>query len=334
MSRDGWCRKASPVNELDAADQMLQAAHLYYIDNLTQAEIAKVLGVSRPSVSRLLTRAREEGIVQVTIIPWRQRDAALEDRICRRFNLRGAIVVRTASGTNSAAIRQGIGVGAASHLMKLFQPNDVIGIGRGRTLAELAAAMRPPDEPMNLTIVQLLGDVSAQHDESLGRELTRQLAANFGGQAYYVTAPALVDNAEVRDMLMNSAAIRAATQLYPTVRIALVGIGEIEKSPLVLGGLINNDEVALLRQQGIIGDICGYFFDTDGQFRSTLFDNRAIGITLDELRRCEYVVAVAGGADKVTPLLGVLRSGVVNFLVSDQVTTAQLLNREPDAASA
>lgn len=319
------------MKELDADEQMLQATHLYYIDNLTQAEIAKILGVSRPSVSRLLTRAREEGIVQVTITPWRQRDAALEERICRRFNLRGAIVVRTVSSANSAAIRQGIGLGAASHLVKLFRRDDIIGIGRGRTLAELAAAMRPPDEPMNLTIVQLLGDVSAQHDESMGRELTRQLAANFGGQAYYVTAPALVDNAEVRNMLMNSAAIRAATQLYPKVRIALVGIGEIEKSPLVLGGLISENEVALLREQGIIGDICGYFFDVDGQFRSTLFDNRAVGITLDELRCCEYVVAVAGGAEKVTPLLGVLRSGVVNFLVSDQATTAHILDREPDA---
>jgi len=321
------------LNELVADEQMLQAAHLYYIDNLTQAEIAKVLGISRPSVSRLLARAREEGVVQVTISPWRQHDTALADEVCRRFNLRGAIIVRTASGSNSEAARQGIGVGAASHLVKLFRPNDVIGIGRGRTLAQLAASMRPPDGPMNLTLVQLLGDVFAQHDDSLGRELTRQLAANFGGQAYYVTAPALVDNATVRDMLMNSAAIRAATQLYPTVRIALVGIGEIEKSPLVLGGLISEEAAALLRKQGIVGDICGYFSDTDGQFRSTQFDDRAIGITLEELRRCEYVVAVAGGEDKVIPLLGVLRSVVVNFLVSDQVTATQILNCELNPAS-
>lgn len=316
------------MNDSDLADQMLQAAHLYYIDNLTQAEIASVLGVSRPSVSRLLTRAREEGIVQVTISPWRQRDAALEEQVCRQFNLRGAIVVRTASGTNSAAVRQGIGIGAASHVARLFRPHDVIGIGRGRTLAELTAAMRPAEEPLNVTIVQLLGDVSAQHDESLARELTRQLAANFGGRAYYVTAPALVDNATVRDILMNSAAIRAATDLYPAMRVALVGIGEIEKSPLVLGGLMREDEAVELREQGIVGDICGYFFDMEGHFRSTLFDHRAIGITLEQLRQCETVIAVAGGADKVLPLLGVLRSGMVNFLVSDQVTTAHILKRE------
>jgi DNA-binding transcriptional regulator LsrR (DeoR family) len=308
-------------------DQMLQAAHLYYLDNLTQAEIANILGVSRPTVSRLLMRAREEGLVQITITPWRQRDHALEDRVAKLFNLRGAIIVRSAGTVESSAVRQGIGAGAASHLVKLFRPNDVIGIGRGRTLAELISAMRPPAEPLNLTIVQLLGDVSAQHDETLAHELTRQLAANFGGKAYYLTAPALVENSTVREILLNSAAIRTVRQLYDQVRIALVGIGEIERSPLVLGGLIAESEAQKMQHEGIVGDICGYFFDIEGRFRSTMFDNRAIGITPDELRRCEYAIAIAGGPDKVIPLLGVLRTGVVNFVISDQVTVTRLLER-------
>ncbi len=308
-------------------DQMLQAAHLYYLDNLTQAEIANILGVSRPTVSRLLMRAREEGLVQITITPWRQRDPALEERVVKAFNLRGAIIVRSAGTLESSAVRQGIGAGAASHLVKLFRPNDVIGIGRGRTLAELISAMRPPAEPLNLTIVQLLGDVSAQHDETLAHELTRQLAANFGGKAYYLTAPALVENSTVREILLNSAAIRTVRQLYDQVRIALVGIGEIERSPLVLGGLIAESEAQKMQHEGIVGDICGYFFDIEGRFRSTMFDNRAIGITPDELRRCEYAIAIAGGPDKVIPLLGVLRTGVVNFLISDQVTVTRLLER-------
>jgi DNA-binding transcriptional regulator LsrR (DeoR family) len=308
-------------------DQMLQAAHLYYLDNLTQAEIANILGVSRPTVSRLLMRAREEGLVQITITPWRQRDPALEERVVKAFNLRGAIIVRSAGTVESSAVRQGIGAGAASHLVKLFHPNDVIGIGRGRTLAELISAMRPPADPLNLTIVQLLGDVSAQHDETLAHELTRQLAANFGGKAYYLTAPALVENSTVREILLNSAAIRTVRQLYDQVRIALVGIGEIERSPLVLGGLIAESEAQAMQHEGIVGDICGYFFDIEGRFRSTMFDNRAIGITPDELRRCEYAIAIAGGPDKVIPLLGVLRTGVVNFLISDQVTVTRLLER-------
>jgi len=308
-------------------DQMLQAAHLYYLDNLTQAEIANILGVSRPTVSRLLMRAREEGLVQITITPWRQRDPALEERVVKAFNLRGAIIVRSAGTVESSAVRQGIGAGAASHLVKLFRPNDVIGIGRGRTLAELISAMRPPAEPLNLTIVQLLGDVSAQHDETLAHELTRQLAANFGGKAYYLTAPALVENSTVREILLNSAAIRTVRQLYDQVRIALVGIGEIERSPLVLGGLIAESEAQKMQHEGIVGDICGYFFDIEGRFRSTMFDNRAIGITPDELRRCEYAIAIAGGPDKVIPLLGVLRTGVVNFVISDQVTVTRLLER-------
>ena len=308
-------------------DQMLQAAHLYYLDNLTQAEIANILGVSRPTVSRLLMRAREEGLVQITITPWRQRDPALEERVVKAFNLRGAIIVRSAGTLESSAVRQGIGAGAASHLVKLFHPNDVIGIGRGRTLAELISAMRPPAEPLNLTIVQLLGDVSAQHDETLAHELTRQLAANFGGKAYYLTAPALVENSTVREILLNSAAIRTVRQLYDQVRIALVGIGEIERSPLVLGGLIAESEAQAMQHEGIVGDICGYFFDIEGRFRSTMFDNRAIGITPDELRRCEYAIAIAGGPDKVIPLLGVLRTGVVNFVISDQVTVTRLLER-------
>ncbi len=322
------------MHDVDSNEQMLQAAHMYYVDNLTQAEIAKVLGVSRPTVSRLLTRAREEGVVQITISPWRQRDNALEEAFCRKFNLRGAIIVRSAGSADSATMRQGIGFGAAAHVARLFQPNDVIGVGRGRTLAELTAAMRPPPLPMNLTIVQLLGDVSAQHDETLAHELTRQLALNFGGKAYYLSAPALVENATVRNMLMNATAIRTVTELYRSVRIALVGIGEIEHSPLVLGGLISEAEAHRMAEQGIVGDICGYFFDADGCFRSTIFDNRTIGISLDELRTREYVIAVAGGSDKVLPLLGVLRSGVVNFVITDHVTAARILAKADAARQA
>jgi deoxyribonucleoside regulator len=172
-----------------------------------------------------------------------------------------------------------------------------------------------------------LGDVSAQHDETLAHELTRVMAANFGGDAYYLTAPALVENETVRNVLMNAAAIRTVTRLYSSVRVALIGIGEIVRSPLVLGGLISAEEAIQLAREGVVGDICGYFFDVDGRFRSTIFDNRAIGISVDELRKCEMVVAVAGGEDKVLPLLGVLRTGVVNFVISDHVTMRRVVEQ-------
>src|SRR5581483_6940385 len=322
----------SDEQESGQDEQLLQAAHLYYVDNLTQAEIARVLGVSRPTVSRLLTRARDEGIVQVTIRPWKVRDEALEQQFVQLFGLKGAIIVRGVGVYSSAAARKLIGYCAAPYVAELIPQNEIVGIGQGRTLAELAAAIRPSSAlpPQALRIVQLLGDVAPHHSETLSHELTRLLASRLDGQAYYLSAPAIVESKTLRDILINSDTIRPVCAMYQRVQLALVGIGAVEDSPLVLGGLVSPEQASQMHREGIVGDICGHFYDQDGMLRATVFSNRTVGIGWDELRQCPTVVCVAGGPEKVLPILGVLRGKVVNYLITDRLTALEVIKRQTD----
>ena len=61
---------------------MVNVARLYYEQNMTQNEIAKELGISRPLVSILLTEARACGIVTITINRVEGLCALAEDRLC------------------------------------------------------------------------------------------------------------------------------------------------------------------------------------------------------------------------------------------------------------
>ena len=63
---------ASPSDDLRLA---LRAATLYYIDGLTQAEVAARLGVSRPTAGRLVARAKSKGLVRIeVVVPPNERD--------------------------------------------------------------------------------------------------------------------------------------------------------------------------------------------------------------------------------------------------------------------
>ena len=68
-----------------------EAASMYYVQGETMEVIAHHLGVSRSTVSRLLARARQEGVVRVSLV---QPGGAgsLEGRMAQVFGVRTHIV--------------------------------------------------------------------------------------------------------------------------------------------------------------------------------------------------------------------------------------------------
>ena len=47
--------------------RLAYVARRYYLDDQKQSDIAAELGISRPMVSRLLTEARQLGVVEITV---------------------------------------------------------------------------------------------------------------------------------------------------------------------------------------------------------------------------------------------------------------------------
>ncbi len=306
-------------------DLMVRVAEKYYIENKTQAQIAKQLGISSSTVSRLLNRAREEGIVRITIVP-QNRNRSLEGLLCQRYNLKEAVVANIpAHISDENKVRQIIGYTAASYIDSLIKPEMVIGVGQGRVLAELVNALEGLASPRKNKIIQIFGADNMQRSPTRSVELTRILADMYSGVAYYLNAPALVDDKELADKLLTTSVVSEVLPFYEKLDLALLGIGQLRGSPLELNGLLRPDQVDQLEAAGAVGDICGHFFTKEGQLVDEAYSGRAIGATWEQLQRCPCLIAISCGSEKVHALGGILEAGLLQILITDELTAQEII---------
>lgn len=310
-------------------DLLVRAAESYYIENKTQAQIAEQLGISPSTVSRLLSRARDEGIVRINIIrPW-GRHPALEQTLCQQFALNESIVVSVpASNAGDEAILRCISTVAASYIDALIKPGMVVGIGRGRMMAALVEALQPLAVPRHITIVQVMGEYDNHHSATSSAGLTRLYAEMYAGVSYYLNAPALAEDPALAELLLRAPGVSQVMSFYDRVDVVLAGVGPLYGSPLEQNGLIHHDQIERLEAVGAVGDICGHFFTSDGRLVDNAYPGRIIGISSDQIRRCPCVVAAAAGDAKVEALHGLLKTRLLHMLVTNERTAQQILKEQ------
>jgi DNA-binding transcriptional regulator LsrR (DeoR family) len=313
----------------DTDDDVTSVARLYYLDGLGQQAIAAMLGVSRSTISRLLTAARERGIVRISVDPWDPRDAALERRLCERFGLRYAVVIRALRRT-AETVRRAVGYYAAAAVAERFQPGQTIGLAGGRTLYELVNALAAGHPPTRPRVVQLMGNIDPATSLIDPTELARMLAARFDGTCYTLNAPAFASDRRTRDVFIDHEHIRTVRKLFDALDIALVGIGSLDESAFVERGVLTAADFAALRDAGAIGEICGRFYDRSGRECTTEYRDRVVSVELDELRRCQEVVGVTNGPRRAHAVFAALRGRLVNALVIDQQGAEALLAERDD----
>ncbi len=304
---------------------MLRAARLYYEDYLTQQQIADELGVSRPTVSRLLTQARREGIVQITIKDPFARSEELEAQLAQSFNLKRAVLV-AGEGLSGELLRRRLGLATAEYLRHALSEGSKLGIGWGRTLHAVVEAL-DVQQWIGIQVVPLLGGLGQISSSFQVNDLARRLAEAFGGtwQPFYV--PAFVADPAAMESLLRLPDVESVLQSWPLVDAALVGIGHFasqQQSSMLFSSYIAADVLQELEVCGAVGDLCGRFFDASGQ--QCFVERGVIGISLEQLRVLEHVIGVAGGAEKVAAILGALRGGYVDVLVTDTVTAQAVLD--------
>src|SRR5579871_926309 len=305
---------------------LAEVASLYYEEDYTQEQIAKMIGVSRSGVSRLLTRSRELGLVDIHVHHPLRTSAVLREELMKQFGLEDAQVLLSTSPDESILSR--IGALAARYIDRRIQESAslpskerrTIGISWGTSMLEMLKALRPRRR-LPLNIVQLMGSVGTTYlPESDGPEIARQLASAYGGLCYYLHAPLLVADSLVRDGLLQERNLRQSFEMMEQMDMAVVGIGgaSSEASGLYRAGYLSREELAVLRGEGAVGDICGWYFDIHGHICETEMLKRTIAVPFEILRKVPAVVAVAAGAAKTEAVLGALRTGVVKALITDE----------------
>lgn len=306
---------------------MSKVSSLYYLRGLTQRQIANRLHLSRPKVSRLLQEARDRGIVQISVTSPEDNFVELEAEFENRFGLEEVLV--TSSGLGDANeempfLKQQIGTAAANYLRRTVQDGDVLGITWGTTLQAMMQALQPVRTD-DVHVVQTLGGVGPPEAEAHAADLSRRLAQLLDGRLTALPAPGIVDSTQVREVLVSDRHTQTATELFPKLTTAYVGIGALSTNPIFDEDPAVSEETYddLVASQAV-GDIALRFFDADGQAVDTSLHDRLIGITLEQLQNTDCVVGVAGGPQKVDAIHGALRGELVDVLITDHTTATQI----------
>ncbi|MDT8898700.1 sugar-binding transcriptional regulator [Thermanaerothrix sp. 4228-RoL] len=305
---------------------LTKVSKLYYEENLTQDEIMERLQLSRSKVSRLLQRARERGIVKITVVSPPGLFPDLEAELENRYHLSEAIVVEARDPQSQSLLSRELGIAAANYLLRTLQDNDVIGISWGTTLSYMVAALQPRPTP-GAHVVQIIGGLGPPESEVHATDLCRRLAQLLQCRLTLLPAPGIVDHVEVKEAILSDSHVRHAFNLFSQINVAYVGIGAPTPDSVIMrdGSILSWDMLDDLLKKGAVGDIALRFFDAWGQAIISEVDQRVIGITLEQLRQIKRVVGVAGGPQKIDVIRGALRGRLINVLITDHITASQLV---------
>lgn len=293
-------------------EQLVRASRLYYELGETQNAIAERLGVTRPQVSRLLKRARAEGIVEIRIIDRTAAESPAADTLRQRFGLGAVHLAPTIAGPEDLTRRM-VGRLGAQVLRGAVRDGEVVGIGDGASVSAVAEALEDGATPVAATIVPLAGGYWSPGPE---RDPFRRVADALGAQSHGLMAPGLLDDAVTKRALEAHAGVRSIRDRWDHLDVALYGIGGPSWGVAAVGGAVMDG----LARAGAVGEMLIAPFDLDGAFVCPELRERVLAFDARRLGHVPTSIGVASGESKVRPILGALRTGVIRTLVTDVAT--------------
>ncbi len=309
------------------ADIMVRAAWLYHVGGMTQEEVARRLGLHRTRVVRLLSEARERGLVSVTINHEAIRDLAVEDSIVRRYGLDFCLATPvigfdTSGEPGLAAAQEAIATravgGAAANFLKGKLAGGApvtVGVSWGRTLEQMTLQLSGVQNPQ-ARFVSLMGSLT-RNSASNPFEVVQALAARTGGEAHFLPVPFIADSEADRIVLMSQRTVAQALELARSADFYLISVGELRDTAFLRQhGMLSASELRSVRSQGAVADSLGRLFASDGTEVDHELARRTLAVGFEQLRGRDVVLA-AGGLGKVPAIQALLRAGVVKGLVID-----------------
>lgn len=306
-------------------EQLVLVARLYWVEGLAQKEVARLANVSQAKISRMLTLARERGIVRVAVPDYEPRNRELEHQLKARFGLKDAIVIRSDPDQPITGVRSALGYFAARVVSRWLGPNTTAGIAGGRAMQALVEHMRPAGQVRRVTVVQAMGNIDSSPGPYDAVELGRTLARRWAGQFLTLNTPAILPDPETCRRFLALDQISLVLRRVARAHVAFVGIGTLENSVFVERKVLLPRDIEALRRAGAVGEMLGRFYDSNGRECETALKERVVSPALSELRRVPRVAAVVAGRDRSTAIRAAINGGLIKALLIDQGGAAALL---------
>ncbi len=324
---------------LEDRELLFNIATLYYRDSLTQQEISQKLNISRPMISRALNKAQSLGIVRIELVP-PAGFSDLELELAKKLNLQRVVVAPQLNnhGTERENRTEDIVDCAAKLLPELILPGMSVGVGWGVTVYRTVLALQPSGgERKDTVFVPLVGSAGRSESHYQVNVIVDRIAEKLKGNATFFNIPAFVRSQQLMDYVLSDPQLKTIQAVWSHLDIAIVGLGAFGGVPSFPVGDYSQEELAELKQLGVVGDILGRFFTDEGfisdsaaketyfpKNTSSLPEQVYLGIPADDLSRAKNVVCLCGGSQKVPSIRVAARQGLFNFLVTDMSTAKEL----------
>lgn len=312
-----------PFSLIASKTQLSKVAHLYYIQQISQHQIAKRMSVSVASVSRALDKARKKGIVQFTINADVDDFSQTEVAIEQTFGLDECRL--TPSFERIEHVYAAMARVLADVLGRVLRPGDTLGLSWGETLKTIGENL--PVLPIGaVDVIPIIGALGRIDTGIYPSSLARTFADKIGGRAYLVNTPAIVGSEAVRLSLMSDSSFQQTREMWRRLNVVILGAGGLgHDSSMYRVSVFSAAELDAMRSAGGFAACNFNLFDEAGRPVASEVADRVVKLPFADLQRVERRILVAAGRNKVDALRAVLTSKLANTLITDVESALAIL---------
>ncbi len=304
------------MSVIDNKRMIIRVCKLYYEQNLSQKEISFQLGISRPQISRLLAYAKDQNIVSIKINNPFAKESEIEKKLIKQYKLKDALVVNT-NGLKGQQALDELGKQVSEQLETYISDNDLVGVMSGKTISAVVKAIDSFNRK-GVEFIPLIGGIGSSGADWHANVIAQNFADKVRGKYYLLNSPVIVNNSESKALLMREPHIGDIIEKSKKSDVAIVGIGQVDMiSTTVQSGALSIDDVNMLKASNAVASICTSYVDADGNIVENEITERSLGLTLEDLRECKQVIAIAIGNSKIEAIKAVLLSGYIDVFITN-----------------
>ncbi len=301
---------------------MVKVAQMYHNDGMKQEEIAGSLSISRSLISMILTEAKEAGIIQIIVRDPLNNNDELSNRFKKYFKLKNCVIIPT-SVQDADTLRRLV----VQRTIEVFN-NEVeagtVGLAWGRTCYQFVDSYKPNEVKKGFNIVSLIGGSNQTAGYFQLNEMVRLFAEKLNGIPHFIYAPVLVASIEEKELYMNSSAMKDVREKWESIDTIVCSVGTPPSKNRER--YIGEFEIFKKDKNHAIGDMCARYFNINGEFVKDEYYDRVISIPIEYLKKAKKIICMASGFEKLSAIVGALRTGIIDIFVCDEPTAKRVLD--------
>ena len=312
---------------MDLNELAYHVARLYYLDGLTQQQIANKLGISRPKVSRLLSHARDSGMVEIKLKPpFFKKASVLSESLQEKLNLKEVIVAEVNDGSDDSIIPEIAKIGS-SYISSILKDRQIVGWGWGRTIYWTVNFLHSSKSLPSSLFIPLIGGAGQSVKYYQVNSLVEKASEVFRSQFMYLNAPAFFTDKSTFESFLKEKQVLSVLEIWKKVDVAIFGLGKPVYDSEILKSEIDPQIIIELIKKKAVGDILARFFNKDGNICESSLNNLILGIDMEDLKRIPLRICLCGGKKKVEGIIAASIKKYFNVLITDSMTAASILEK-------